>query len=406
MARRPQARYYASRKGGGYFATFNGKLYELALGPDDAPTGPTYLAALERFREILTLGGVAREGAQNSVRVVLETYMQHIATRKKPGTVEIRQRYFVAFVNWDPDGKGCVGERAVGSLTHFLVYRFLEYMETPRPQVRKKPQPGRKPVGWTLGSQRNCLQSLTAALNWSVRSGLIPKNPLADIEKPGGNSRGADALIGNDSEEIERNHRRILKAAPPAYHPFIQALKDTGARPGELAAATAADFNESLGAFVFKKESTRRKDQFSHKTAGKGKDRVIMLSGPTLETVRQLVKQFPSGPLFRRKDGGDMKRFHYVSLFTRIQKKLDWETITCYSYRHTFATELLKAGMDVDTLAHLMGNSPVVIRLHYSHLLADRKGLREKLERFKAAAGGTQSHRGQSSVEGGALAAT
>src|SRR5437870_8232786 len=30
MARKPQARYYASRKGGGYFATFNGKLHELA----------------------------------------------------------------------------------------------------------------------------------------------------------------------------------------------------------------------------------------------------------------------------------------------------------------------------------------------------------------------------------------
>ena len=64
MARRPQARYYASRKGGGYFATIDGKLYELALGPDDAVTGPTYLAALDRFREILELGGVAQAEPQ------------------------------------------------------------------------------------------------------------------------------------------------------------------------------------------------------------------------------------------------------------------------------------------------------------------------------------------------------
>ncbi len=137
---------------------------------------------------------------------------------------------------------------------------------------------------------------------------------------------------------------------------------------------------------MFKKEASRRKDEFSHKTAGKGKDRVIMLSGPTLETVKQLVKKFPHGPVFRRRHDGVMKRFHYVGLFTRIQKKLAWETVTCYSYRHTYATELLKAGLDVDTLAHLMGNSPLVIRLHYSHLLADKKGLRSKLERFKAVA--------------------
>ncbi len=189
MARRPQTRYYASRKGGGYFATIQGKLYELALGPDDAPTGSTYLEALARFREILQLGGVTQAGAQNTVRVVLETYMKHIATRKKPGTVDIRQRSFTPFVNWDPDSRGCIGERPVGSITHFLVYRFLEYMETPRPQARKNPQPGRKPLGWTAGSQRNCVQSLTAAFNWAVRSGLIPKNPLADIEKPGSISR-------------------------------------------------------------------------------------------------------------------------------------------------------------------------------------------------------------------------
>ncbi len=401
MARRPQARYYTSRKGGGFFATINGTLYELALGPNDAPTGSTYLAALSRFREILELGGVTQVGAQNTVRVILETYMKHIATRKKPGTVEIRQRCFEPFVNWNPDGRGCVGERPVGSLTHFLVYRFLEYMETPRPQARKKPQPRRKPLGWTAGSQRNCVQSLTAALNWAVRSGLIPKNPLADIEKPGSISRGADALLGSDAEEIERNHQRILKGAPVAYHPFIQALKDTGARPGELAAATADDFDESLGAFVFKKEGSRRNDRFSHKTATKGKDRVIMVSGPTLDTVRQLVKQFPHGPVFRRRRGGVIKRFHYVGLFTRIQKKLGWETVTCYSYRHTFATELLKAGMDVDSLAHLMGNSPLVIRLHYSHLLADKWGLREKLERFTAVAAGTRSQPNQLSAEDG-----
>jgi integrase len=391
MARRPQARYYASRKGGGYFATINGTLHELALGPDDAPTGPTYLAALARFREILELEAAGQRGAETTVRVVLETYLQHIAARKKPGTVEIRQRCFVPFVGWDPDGKGLIGERSVGSLTHFLVYRFLEHMETPRPQARKKPQPGRKPLGWTAGSQRNFIQSLNAAMNWAVRSGLIPKNPVADIEKPAATSRGTDALIGQNAEEVETNHRRILAAAPAAYRPFIQALKDTGARPSELAAATAADFDADLGAFVFKKEGSRRKERFSHKTATKGKDRVIMLTGPTLETVKALVKQHPTGPLFRRRRGGMLKQFHYVGLFTRIQKKLGWDEVSCYSYRHTFATEMLKAGMDVDTLAHLMGNSPVVIRQHYSHLLADKKGLREKLERFRSGAAGTRT---------------
>jgi site-specific recombinase XerD len=66
--------------------------------------------------------------------------------------------------------------------------------------------------------------------------------------------------------------------------------------------------------------------------------------------------------------------------------------LTAYSYRHTWATEMLKAGMDVDTLALLMGNSAAIIRQHYSHLLADKQGLREKLERFRTAAADAQTH--------------
>ena len=38
------------------------------------------------------------------------------------------------------------------------------------------------------------------------------------------------------------------------------------------------------------------------------------------------------------------------------------------------------------TRAELMGNSATIIRQHYSHLLADKQGLREKLERFKKSA--------------------
>ena len=179
----------------------------------------------------------------------------------------------------------------------------------------------------------------------------------------------------------------ILAAVPASYRPFIQALKDTGSRPGELCAVTAADFKPSIGAFVFHKESTRRGEQFSHKTARK-KDRAIFLSGPTLELVKELVVNYPSGPLFRRKHDKPFTKVSIVDQFIKLRRKLPMPHLTAYSYRHSFATEMLKAGCDIDTLAELMGNSAMVIRQHYSHLLADAQGLRAKLERFKMAAVG------------------
>ncbi len=401
MPKATEVRYWPSRKGGGYFCNYKRKQHELALGPKDGPTGPTYLKALDAFKALLEAKPALPPPVTTglTVREALDTYLARIQKTKKEGTYELRLRAFKPFVDHDT-GKGLIGEKLVSTLTHMDVYAFLEHMEKPRHQKREKEQKRRKPVGWSAGSKRNCVTGLLAAFNWARKSKLIADNPLDGIEKDSAVSRGAEALIGNTTTEIEANHQKILDASPPPYRPFIQALKDTGARPGELMAATAAHFREDMGAFVFQKEATRTKEQFAHKTAKK-KDRVLFLPGKTLETVKELVKLYPTGPLFRRtwpkgskhrrKAAGDAPPFTRVSIvdrFLKLQKKLQMPNLTAYSYRHTFATEMLKAGMDVETLAELMGNSALVIRQHYSHLLADAKALREKLERFRTAAAG------------------
>ena len=227
MAKKPSIGYW-TRKGGGYFCKFRGIKHELALGPDDAPTGPTYLKALAAFQTIMQGADAQGEAA---VSTILDLYLTHIKKTKKPGTVEIRQRSFQPFINYNG-----YAHKPAESLTHMDVYRFLEHMEKPRAMNRKVHQPGRKPVKWGLGTQRNCLLGLNAAFNWAVRSGMMKKNPLSGIEKPSPSSRGAEFLIGNNREEIEETHKKILAAVPPSYRPLMQALKDTGARPGELLA--------------------------------------------------------------------------------------------------------------------------------------------------------------------------
>src|SRR5439155_10619563 len=59
-------------------------------------------------------------------------------------------------------------------------------------------------------------------------------------------------------------------------------------------------------------------------------------------------------------------------------------TFTLYSYRHQYATAWLKAGGSIDDLAALLGNTPEVIRKHYSHLCDDRERLRRVAEAFRA----------------------
>ena len=396
MPKAPEINYWPSRKGGGYFCHYKRQKHELALGPDDRPTGPTYIAALEAFKALLEEKPKPIEKAPVgviTVREVLETYLARIEKTRKSGTYEIRKRSFLPFVNYDTK-RGLLGEKPVAELTHADVYSFLEHMEKPRHQKQVKEQVNREAVGWGSGSKRNCVVGLIAAFNWARRGKLIAENPLEGIDKEPSTSRGTEALIGNTPEEIEANHKRILEASPASYHAFLQALEDTGARPGELMAATAADFEPEAGAFIFQKEATRKRDQFSHKTAKK-KDRVIFLTGPTLETVKDLVKLYPTDPLFRRvwpegsrhrrKKTGDAPPFTRVSVidrFLELQKKLEMPNITANSFRHQKATSLLLAGMDVDSVAAVLGNSPTILRVHYSHLLSDVNGLRQKLATF------------------------
>jgi integrase len=387
MPRRASVRYWKSRKA--YCCWLNGTQHVLAEGPDDFPSGPTYQAALKKFGQITVLGNADHAKDQNTCRVVCEMYLRWISTRRKPHTVKIRKKTYEPFCD-------ALGEVVVADLTHHLVYEWLDKMR----EWRKHPGTG-LPTRWTNGSVRNACTGLQAAFNWAARSGLVTKNPLVGLEQPAPRSRGREALTGRTPEERRTNHAKILAACTPALRQFVICLEATGCRPGELANATADDFDPDLGAIVYHADDNRLEKEFQHKTAGKGKDRVMFLSGEALAVVKRLVAEHPKGPLFRTSKG---RRLHkhldrsgwndktLTKRFRDIREKVGIPRLTAYSYRHTFATAWLEQGRSVDILAELLGNSPAVIRKHYSHLLGDAANLRRQLEAFRAtSAAGTGS---------------
>src|SRR4051794_24736752 len=76
MPRKPSVNYWASRKG--YGCWFQGEQVILATGPDDSPTGPTYLAALDKFKEMLSLATADRTQQDTTVATVCELYARHL----------------------------------------------------------------------------------------------------------------------------------------------------------------------------------------------------------------------------------------------------------------------------------------------------------------------------------------
>jgi integrase len=379
MPRRPSVRYWASRNA--YCCWVDGRQQVLAEGPDDFPNGPTYNRAVHRFAEITSLKSADWAKDRNTVRVVCEMYLRWISTRRNPRTLKIRKRVYVPFTD-------ALGEVAVKDLTHHMVYAWLDTMR----EWRTHPGTG-LPTRWTDGSVRNACTSLQAAFNWAARSGLITKNPLTGMEQPDARSRGRHALTGKTPAERRANHRRILEVATPAFRPFVVCLEATGARPGELANAAAADFDAELGAIVYHADDKRLENEFSHKTGSKGKDRIIFFTGDALTIILALAEKHSTGPLFRTGVRKDRGRGEYggwtdkeiTKRFRVIREAVGIPRLSAYSYRHTLATAWLEQGRSMDILAELLGNSPAVIRKHYSHLLGDAGNLRRQLEAFRRA---------------------
>jgi integrase len=235
---------------------------------------------------------------------------------------------------------------------------------------------------WGDGSVAMFIDGLMAAFRWAVKKKLITANPIEGIDRPARRSRSRRCLVSDEQ------HERILASIRTAgFRAVVVCLHATGARPGELLAAEAKDWNQELQAVLYYGDDRRREDEFRHKTAGKSKDRAIYFTGEALALIRNLMGRHRTGPLFRTFKNGPWTIQTLGDAFRVLRKRVGMPDLIPYSYRHTFATNWLKAGRSVDVLAEILGNTPETIRRHYSHLCGDRAAIRRQLEDFFAAAG-------------------
>lgn len=361
MARASQVRYYAKRKA--YYTVIRGKQYRLASGPNDGPLGPTFTEALRRFKELIELDGAGTAKGSNTVRTLAELYFQHIEGRRATNTIATRKAFVQDFLFTYPTLK-------CGEIKHLHVYAWVDKH---KPDDREKVRRG----GWQGGTARMAMDALTIMFAWGVKTGYLTVNPLLGIEKPRGKHRGEEAVISPET------HSMILGTVNARTADLLSVLWHTGARTSELIAATADNYRADLHAIVYHADERRAAGTHRHKTAGKGRTRMVFLTGEALAVVERLVKENPTGPLFVRPRGGAWTCGDVNVLCQTIRKKCKLQTFRLYDYRHTYATRFLLAGGNVDVLANLLGNSPNVIRQHYSHLLSDPGSLLGHAEAFR-----------------------
>jgi len=215
---------------------------------------------------------------------------------------------------------------------------------------------------WGQSSVRGAITAVKRAMNWAVEEGYIEANPFRFMKRP--------ATTKRSQTITPEMHEQMIGATDPDFALFLNALKETGARPGEVMKVAAADVDPTGQMWILKQHKTANKTQ---------RPRVIYLTPSMVEITRKLIERYPEGPLFRSGDGKPWNRNSVRLRMSRLRKRLNLPAGTvAYAYRHSFATNGLVNGVPIATMAELLGHSDTkMISAHYSHLGQHVDHLRE-----------------------------
>jgi integrase len=203
---------------------------------------------------------------------------------------------------------------------------------------------------WSPATRNRYHAAFSLVFRLAVENGKLTHNPAAQIKrKPEFNDR-----IRFLSADEENRLTAALRESWPQYLPAFLISIHTGMRAGEQFGLRWSDV------------SLERKSIALHKTKT-GKTRHIPLNTIAHAAFRELQsRQKIHEEVFLNTEGNPMRRardwFEPALLQARIRD------YTWHCNRHTFASRLVMAGVDIRTVAQLLGHSTIQMTMRYAHL--------------------------------------
>ena len=205
----------------------------------------------------------------------------------------------------------------------------------------------------------NIARCVKTCFKWLADNEHIARNPFATVKTPPANSRGDEAYIAPDkwAKIIDKVEGDILD--------ILTVLKETGCRPQEARRFEARHLQGQC-CILEKRESKGGKVQ-----------RVVHLSDDAYTILRRLALKHPTGPLLRN----GSKPWTAQVLANRCARL----GFTPYQIRHTWATEAILRGIDLQTIAVLMGHANLLMLSKvYAHVQKCDKHLHEAIQKATA----------------------
>ena len=197
---------------------------------------------------------------------------------------------------------------------------------------------------------------LESAVEWEVLASLprLPKVKVAQPEWDYFNQAEADKLVGlaRDADE-----RALLLFA---LH--------TGARAGEQLAVEWGDLDWQSGQVVIRRGYDTVEDQ-TGPTKSK-RERRIPMTG-SLQAALKAVRHLRGPLVFCRPDGSHLSYAQLHEPLWGACRRAGLRKVRWHDLRHSFASNLVSAGVPVRQVQEWMGHSTITMTMRYAHLAPD-----------------------------------
>ena len=256
--------------------------------------------------------------------------------RSYPGDVHVMRRLNEAF-----------GEKALSEITAEDIERCKNRLV--REGTVKKGKQRSRPL--SVATVNRHLALLSGVFNKAIAWGKTKaSNPVKEVKKFKENNERVRFL----TEEEEKN----LKAEfSEEYWTLVEVALHTGMRRGEQLNLRWKDVNFHTRTITIPRSKS-------------GELRHVRMNDRVLEILRSLPSRLKSEWVFPSETGeSPLNANNFINrVFNPAMKEANVSDFRWHDLRHTFASRLTMAGVDLRTLQELMGHKTIKMTLRYSHL--------------------------------------
>ena len=195
------------------------------------------------------------------------------------------------------------------------------------------------------------LARLKHLFNTAIKWGYLYENPARPVKLLRENNRRLRYLT---KDEIDR----LIAASKSHLKPIVTVAVNTGMRRGEI-------FDLQWNHVDLKNRIIEVGDPKN------GDPRFIPINETLMAALQQLPRRIDTPFVFPGKDGGrltDIKK-----AFSGARERAGLDDIRLHDLRHTFASHLVMAGVDLMTVKELLGHKSTKMTERYSHLSPKHK---------------------------------